>query len=92
MGTDAPETVKSGTPIEAFGVQASDFTKQKIADAGNRVRLAFDGEQLDRFGRTLAMVYLTMPNRLLGVAIRSVMELKSTKTKRSNGCKRLPNN
>ena len=62
IGADTPETVKSGSPVEAFGVDASDFTKQKIADANHRVRIAFDGEQLDRFGRTLAMVFLTMPN------------------------------
>jgi len=62
IGTDTPETVKSGTPVEAFGLDASGFTKQKIAEAGNRVRIAFDGEQLDRYNRTLAMVYLTMPN------------------------------
>ena len=62
IGADTPETVRSDTPVEAFGVQASDFTKQKIAEADHRVRIAFDGEQLDRFGRTLAMVYLTTPN------------------------------
>ena len=61
IGTDTPETVKSGTPVEAFGVEASEFTKQMIADADHRVRIAFDGEQLDRFGRTLAMVYIQTP-------------------------------
>ena len=33
-----------------------------IADADHKVCLAFDGEQLDRYDRTLAMVYLTMPD------------------------------
>ena len=62
IGADTPEVVKSATPVEAFGVEASDFTKQKIAEAGDRIRLAFDGEQLDRYGRTLAMVWLQMPD------------------------------
>jgi len=30
--------------------------------AGNKVRLSFDGEQLDRYNRTLAMLWLKMPN------------------------------
>ena len=62
IGTDTPETVRSGSPVEAFGMEASDFTKQMIAKADHRIRISFDGEQLDRFGRTLAMVWLQLPN------------------------------
>ena len=62
IGADTPETVKPNTPIEPFGPEASDFTKRKIAEANHRVRLAFDGDQVDRYGRSLAMVYLQMPN------------------------------
>ena len=62
IGADTPEVVKSGTPVEPFGQEASEFTKRMIAEAGNKVRIAFDGEQVDRYKRTLAMVYLTMPN------------------------------
>jgi micrococcal nuclease len=62
IGTDTPETVRSGSPVEAFGLDASEFTKQKIAEADHRIRISFDGEQLDRFGRTLAMVWLQLPN------------------------------
>jgi len=61
IGTDTPETVKSGSAVEAFGLDASEFTKQMIAESSNRIRIAFDGEQLDRFGRTLAMVYIQTP-------------------------------
>ena len=58
IGADTPEVVRPNTPVEPFGQEASDFTKRMIADAESKVRLAFDGEQLDRYNRTLAMVYL----------------------------------
>ena len=62
IGADTPETVKPNTPVEPFGLEASEFTKQKIAGAGNRVRIAFDGDQVDKYDRCLAMVYLQMPD------------------------------
>lgn len=62
IGADTPETVSTRSQEQPFGRDASDFTKQKNAESGNRVRIAFDGEQLDRFKRTLAMVYLPMPD------------------------------
>ena len=30
IGADTPEVVKSGTPIEPFGIEASEFTKRMI--------------------------------------------------------------
>jgi len=60
IGADTPETVKPNTPVEPFGPEASAFTKRKIEEAKNRVRLAFDGDQIDKYGRSLAMVYLPM--------------------------------
>ena len=62
IGADTPETVKPNTSVEPFGPEASEFTKRKIAEARNRVRLAFDGDEVDRYGRSLAMVYLQMPD------------------------------
>ena len=62
IGADTPETVKPNHPVEPFGPEASDFTKQKIAESKNRVRIAFDGDQVDRYNRSLAMVYLPMPD------------------------------
>ena len=62
IGADTPETVRPGTPVEAFGVEASEFVKQKIAEADYHIRISFDGEQLDRYKRTLAMVWLQLPN------------------------------
>jgi endonuclease YncB( thermonuclease family) len=62
IGMDTPETKHPTKPVEPFGPEASDFTKRKIAEANNQVRLAFDGDQIDKYGRTLAMVYLPMPD------------------------------
>lgn len=61
IGANTPETVKPNHPVEPFGPEASAFTKQMIAKADNRVRIAFDGDQVDRYDRNLAMVYLQLP-------------------------------
>jgi micrococcal nuclease len=61
IGADTPETVKPNTPEQPFGREASNFTKQMIARNGNRVRVAFDGDQVDRYGRNLAMIYVQTP-------------------------------
>jgi micrococcal nuclease len=56
IGVDTPETVHPSKPVEHFGREASAFTK-RMAE-GRRVRLEFDRERTDRYGRTLAYVYL----------------------------------
>jgi micrococcal nuclease len=56
IGVDAPETVKPNYPVEPWGPEASAFTRQFVS--GGRVRLAFDRERLDRYGRYLAYVYV----------------------------------
>lgn len=61
IGADTPETVKPNHPVEPFGPEASAFTKRVIQASGNRVRVAFDGDQVDRYGRNLAMIYLQLP-------------------------------
>jgi micrococcal nuclease len=61
IGADTPEVVKPHTPKQPFGQEASNFTKQIIARNGNRVRVAFDGDQIDQYGRNLAMIYIQTP-------------------------------
>jgi len=58
IGVDTPETVAPGQPIECYGPQASAFTTQQLS--GRRVRLEFDVDRIDVYGRTLA--YLWMPD------------------------------
>ena len=57
IGVDTPETVSPGRPVEFFGREASAFTKRLLE--GRRVRLEYDRERTDRYGRTLAYVHLT---------------------------------
>jgi micrococcal nuclease len=56
IGVDTPETVKEGTPVECFGPQASAFNHALVEH--RRVRLVFDEELRDVYGRLLAYVYL----------------------------------
>lgn len=55
IGIDAPETVAPGQPVECYGPAASAFTDRELE--GRRVRLEFDVERIDRYGRTLAYVW-----------------------------------
>ena len=56
IGVDTPESVDPRRPVEEFGKEAAAFTR-RLAE-GRRVRLEFDQEPRDRYGRTLAYVYL----------------------------------
>lgn len=56
IGADTPETVRPGHPVEAWGPEATAFTKSFVAD--KKVRLEFDRERVDRYGRFLAYVWV----------------------------------
>ena len=55
IGIDTPETVKPDTPVQCFGPQAS-TENHRLVD-GRQVRLVFDRERRDIYGRLLAYVY-----------------------------------
>lgn len=66
IGIDTPETVKFNTPVQPFGKEASNYTKKLLT--GKPVRLVYDVQPKDRYGRELAYVYLqdgTFVNALL---------------------------
>lgn len=68
IGIDTPETVAQDRPIECFGPEASARTKELVE--GTRVWLESDpvSGDTDKYGRTLAYVWLTpdvMLNELL---------------------------
>ena len=56
IGVDTPETVAPGAPVDCFGPRASHFNEGLVE--GERVRLVFDEELRDDYGRLLAYVYL----------------------------------
>ncbi|MDR0624714.1 MAG: thermonuclease family protein [Treponema sp.] len=55
IGVDTPETVHPSRPVEAFGREASDFTRSRLLN--QTVYLAFDWDLRDRYGRLLAYIY-----------------------------------
>ena len=58
IGLDTPETVDPRKPVQCFGKAASDKAKEMLT--GKTVHLEFDASQgtLDKYGRTLAYVFL----------------------------------
>lgn len=56
IGVDTPETVDPRKPVQCFGKEASAYVAG-LLPAGTPVRLVYDVQRLDRYGRTLAYVY-----------------------------------
>ena len=56
IGVDTPETKHPRKPVEYFGKEASAFTRKMVE--GKKVRLEYDWQRKDRYGRVLAYVYL----------------------------------
>jgi micrococcal nuclease len=56
IGIDTPETVDPRKPVQAFGLEASAALRSMLN--GQRVRLEYDQQRRDRYGRTLAYLYL----------------------------------
>lgn len=56
IGVDTPETVSPKKKIECYGVEASNFTKEKLL--GKSVKLEKDISETDKYGRLLRYVWL----------------------------------
>jgi len=56
IGVDTPETKHPQKPVEHFGKEAYLFTKSMVE--GKEVRLEYDQQRRDKYGRLLAYVYL----------------------------------
>ena len=56
IGVDTPETVHFRQPIQYFGKEALAFTRQMVE--GKKIKLEYDQTLRDRYGRTLAYIYL----------------------------------
>jgi micrococcal nuclease len=56
IGIDTPETVKPDTPVQCFGEASSAHTKS-LLPVGTRVRVVYDVERLDHYGRALVYLY-----------------------------------
>jgi micrococcal nuclease len=67
IGVDTPETVKQGTPVQCFGKAASAYN-HRLVD-GQSVRLRFDAERRDQYGRLLAYVYRSRDGLFVNAAL-----------------------
>lgn len=56
LGLDAPELAKGDTPADCFAGQAKEINQKLVL--GKKIKLETDVNEMDRFGRTLAYVYL----------------------------------
>jgi len=56
IGVDTPELYHPLKPVQFFAREASDLVKELVS--GLSVRLEYDREKKDKYGRTLAYVYL----------------------------------
>lgn len=55
---DTPESVKQGTAVQPFALEASDFTEKLLVNAKN-IDVEFDkGDRTDRYNRALCYVYV----------------------------------
>lgn len=53
---DTPETKDPRKPVQYFGEEAAAFTRRMVE--GKRVRLEYDWQREDKYGRTPTYVYL----------------------------------
>jgi micrococcal nuclease len=56
IGINAPESVTPNHPVEPFGPEAADFTRQFLVDG--EATLRFDHCRLDKYGRWRAYVFV----------------------------------
>jgi len=56
IGVDTPETKHPKKPVQYFGKEAYEFTRRMVE--GKKVRLEYDWQRKDKYGRTLAYVFL----------------------------------
>ncbi len=67
IGIDTPETKDPRRPVECFGKEAARRTAQLVG--GEWVRLSFDVEVRDKYGRLLAYVYRLRDGLFLNLAL-----------------------
>ena len=60
LNMDTPETVKPNTPVMCYGMDAKAYNKKAVDQ--KIIWLNFDKDPTDRYGRTLAFIYLDEEN------------------------------
>ena len=67
QGIDAPELRRDYLPDEPWSVEATEFAREFVRNAGGRLRLERDGEASDQYGRWLRFAW--HGERLLNVEL-----------------------
>lgn len=84
IGADTPETVKPNWPVEPWGPEATQFTRDFVD--GQKVFLEFDGPRIDKYNRSLA--HVRVGNQMLGEElIRAGLATAKTKYAYSESAK-----
>lgn len=68
IGINTPESVDPRRPVECFGQEAS-AALARLVPPGTPVRLSYDIERTDDFGRTLAYLYRTSDGLFVNAAL-----------------------
>ncbi len=71
LGVDTPETVHPNKPVQYYGKEASNFTKESLT--GKTVWLEYDSSPTDRYNRHLAYIWTSKPNSITESSIRKDM-------------------
>lgn len=58
LAIDTPETVKNNTPVEAYGLDASKYTKEKLNNAREIILEYEKANDYDKYNRLLAWVFI----------------------------------
>lgn len=58
IGVNTPEVARKNKPAEPFSDEARRFLEGEIKQAGNRIGLIYGKQRTDRYGRTLAHLFL----------------------------------
>lgn len=69
LDVDTPESVKPGVQVQPYGKEASDFTQKQVLK--QRVKLVFEKDLRDRYGRLLAHVFLEDGSYLNAILVRN---------------------
>ena len=68
IGIDTPESVRPGTPVQCFAVEAAARLKEWLP-RGTRVRVERDVEARDRYGRLLGYLYRRSDGLFVNLAL-----------------------
>ena len=71
LGVDTPETVHPNKPVQFYGKEASNFTKDYLN--GKQVWLEYDKSPTDRYNRHLAYIWTSKPKTINESTMRKDM-------------------